>query len=82
MLIVTDIYSAGEAPIEGISGETIFDAVVEATGQNVTYIEKREDIAPYLATIAEEGDLIMTMGAGDIYKTGVELADMLKNREK
>ena len=78
VLILTDIYSAGEAPIDKISGETIFDAVVEGTGQNATYITERKNIAPYLETIVKDGDLVMTMGAGDIWKTGEELAGLLR----
>ncbi len=78
VLLLTDIYSAGEAPIPGISGETIFAAVEEATGQNVTYIKDRANIAAYLETIVQPGDLVITMGAGDIWQTGEELADRLR----
>lgn len=78
ILVLTGIYSAGEAPIPGVTGETIFAEVVEATGQKASYIEKREDVASYLQSIAQPGDLIVTMGAGDIYKTGEELAELLK----
>lgn len=78
LLVLTDIYGAGEAPIEGISGETILAEVTKATGQEVTYIKDREHVAPYLATIVKEGDLVMTMGAGDIYRTGEELVSLLK----
>ncbi|WP_462332825.1 UDP-N-acetylmuramate--L-alanine ligase [Schwartzia sp. (in: firmicutes)] len=78
LLLLTDIYSAGEEKIPGISGETIFTEVIKATGQKVSYIEKRADIAPYLQSIAQPGDLIITMGAGDIWKTGEELAELLK----
>ncbi len=78
LLVLTDIYSAGEAPIEGIHGETILEEVVEQTGQKVTYIKERENVAEYLRSIVEEGDMVMTMGAGDIYKTGEELVELLK----
>ena len=77
LLILTDVYSAGEAPIAGVSGETIVEAVKEATGQEVTYIKARADVAPYLATMVREGDLVMTMGAGDICRTGEELLALL-----
>ena len=78
LLVLTDIYPAGEAPIEGIHGETILEEVVEQTGQKVTYIKERENVAEYLRSIVEEGDMVMTMGAGDIYKTGEELVELLK----
>ena len=51
---------------------------VQQTGQQVVYIPQREEIAAYLQSIAAPGDLIMTMGAGDIYKTGEELVELLQ----
>lgn len=78
LLILTDVYAAGEAPIPGISGETIKAEVERQTGAHVTYLPRREDIAPYLASIVREGDLVITMGAGDIYKTSEELVALLK----
>ncbi|MBR1885044.1 MAG: UDP-N-acetylmuramate--L-alanine ligase, partial [Schwartzia sp.] len=72
LLILTDIYSAGEAPIAGVSGETILSAVEKTTGQPVKYIAARTDIADYLATAVRDGDLVITMGAGDICRTGEE----------
>ena len=80
LLILTDVYSAGEAPIPGINGEILKEEVIRQTGQSVTYIEERANIARYLAQIAEPGDLIMTMGAGNIYLTGEELVTKLTNK--
>lgn len=77
LLILTDIYAAGEAPIAGISGETILNEVRRQSGQDVIYLPSREKIASYLKEEVKEGDLIITMGAGDIYKTGEELVDLL-----
>ena len=76
-LILTDIYSAGEAPIEGINGETILNEVRKQSGQDVIYIPQREKLAGYLESESQDGDLIITMGAGDIYKTGEELVELL-----
>ncbi|MBR1761682.1 MAG: UDP-N-acetylmuramate--L-alanine ligase [Schwartzia sp.] len=80
LLILTDIYSAGEAPIAGVSGETILSAVEKTTGQPVKYIAARTDIADYLATAVRDGDLVITMGAGDICRTGEELLERLRGR--
>ncbi len=81
-LVLTDIYSAGEEKIEGIGGETILEEVLNATNQAVSYIPKREDIANYLLDNVLPGDMVITMGAGDIYKTGEELIELLKERRK
>ncbi|MBP3780409.1 MAG: UDP-N-acetylmuramate--L-alanine ligase, partial [Selenomonas sp.] len=76
-LLLTDVYAAGEEPIEGISGETILNEVRKQTKQDVVYIPKREKLADFLAQEVQDGDLLITMGAGDIYKTGEELVERL-----
>ena len=77
-LILTDVYSAGEEKISGVSGESILREVLQTTNQAVSYIPKREDIAAAIKDQLSPGDLVITMGAGDIYKTGEELLDLLK----
>ena len=77
VLVLTDIYSAGEEPIEGISGETIKNEVERHTGKPVVYIEDRKDVAKYLKEIVRDGDLVISMGAGDIYRSGEELVELL-----
>ena len=78
-LILTDVYSAGEEKISGVSGASILQEVLSTTNQAVSYIPKREDIAAAIKNELSPGDLVITMGAGDIYKTGEELLDMLKD---
>jgi len=82
LLILTDVYSAGEQPIPGISGLTIQEEVERQTKQRMTYIEDRTKIARYLAEIVEEGDLVITMGAGNIYLAGEELVEKLVSLQK
>ena len=77
ILILTEIYSAGEAPIAGVTGKLLAERIKEQIGQEVVYIEQRSDISQYLADIAKDGDLIITMGAGDIFLTGEELLESL-----
>ena len=78
MLVLTDVYSAGEEKISGVSGELILREVLSQTNQAVSYIPNREDIAAAIKDQLSPGDLVITMGAGDIYKTGEELLDLLK----
>ena len=80
ILVLTDVYSAGEAPIPGISGETIRAEVERQTGAHVIYVPRREDVAAKLAALAADGDLIITMGAGDIYRSGEELVALLEKK--
>lgn len=76
-VIITKIYSAGEKPIPGVSSELICD-VVKKHGKNVTYIEEKEDIPEYLIKKLMPGDMVITIGAGDINKIAYRLAKMLK----
>ena len=78
VLVLTDVYAAGEAPIPGISGQTIVDEVKRQSGQHVVYEPAREKLAAYLKDFVQPGDLVITMGAGDIYKTGEELVALLQ----
>ncbi|MGP1471623.1 MAG: UDP-N-acetylmuramate--L-alanine ligase [Schwartzia sp. (in: firmicutes)] len=78
VLVLTGIYAAGESPLPGIDGTTILAAVTEGTGQPVTYIEARENLAAYLETVVRPGDLVLTMGAGDVWRTGEELVHRLE----
>ena len=82
VLVLTDIYAAGEKPIEGVTGESMLKEVIETTSQDVSYIPNVDQIANYLVDFVEEGDLVITMGAGNVYKVGEELVEMLKHRKK
>lgn len=78
MLILTDIYSAGEQPIAGVSGELLKQEIERYGKPPVVYIKDKVDIVPYLLTLLKPGDLVMTMGAGDIYTIGERLVTKLQ----
>lgn len=80
LIVLTDIYSAGEQPIPGITGETLVGEVQKQKECPVVYIKDREEIPDYLYSIASPGDLIMTMGAGNIWQAGEELVEKLRVR--
>ena len=77
-VIISDIYSANESPISGISGETIFKEVKKSNHRQIKYLPSKDDILSYLSKIVQPGDIIITMGAGDIWTAGQELAEQLK----
>lgn len=62
-LVMTDIYSAGEDPIEGISGEKLFDAVQHHAKYFVPHVE---DVVSYILPRLENGDLVVCLGAGSV----------------
>lgn len=74
---MSDIYSAGEAPIAGISGETVLNEVRKSNKEAV-YFAKKEQIAGYVVGISRPNDIIITMGAGDINNVGKEIFSRLK----
>lgn len=76
LVIITDIYSAGETPIENVTGELIYQAAV-AAGCEAVYIPGLDDAEDFLQNTLQSNDLLVTMGAGDVWKTGVRLAEKL-----
>lgn len=70
VFICTDIYPARELPIEGVSGELISNMAKKFGHKEVYYIPNKEDIPEFLNNIKLKDDIIVTMGAGDIWKYG------------
>ena len=79
-LIVAPIYPAGEAPIEGVNAEWLYRAIKEHGHRNVILGENRNEIVKLLSDFMRPEDLVMTLGAGDIYQVGDELLKMLQER--
>jgi len=76
LTIISDIYSAGENPLANVSGELIYHAALNA-GCNVLYIPTMDDIEDFIIDELHVDDLLITMGAGDIWKLGIRLADKI-----
>lgn len=68
--VITDVYPSREDPIEGINGRLIAEAAKEYGHRQVHYVENKEELPVRLKEIVEPGDVVITMGAGDIYKYG------------
>jgi len=74
VLIVMDIYPAGEAPIPGVTGEDLAEGIRAHGHRNVTYLgSDRTRVLAHLAEITRPGDLVLTLGAGDVSQLGPEL---------
>lgn len=78
VLVITDVYPAREEPIQGVSGELIANAAKQFGHKNVHYVANKNNIPDYLIKIVKSGDIVITMGAGDIYKYGIEFLNKLK----
>lgn len=74
--VVTDVFGAREEPVPGVTGELVAAATRDAGG-DVHYVPHRYDLAEYIAPLVEPGDLVVSMGAGDITLLHTELAPIL-----
>ena len=80
-VVLLDVYSAGEAPVPGVSGKTLVDAVLRhAPRTRLAYFPHRAATPAYVAERARPGDLVMTMGAGDVTAMGPEILRALEDR--
>jgi UDP-N-acetylmuramate--L-alanine ligase/UDP-N-acetylenolpyruvoylglucosamine reductase len=80
-VFVSDIYPASEKPIPGISGQTIVDAMLAGGHKSATFVPEIPHIHEAAASVAEDGDLILSLGAGNIHEAGQRLAQDLKMRD-
>ena len=78
VVIISEIYSAGEKPIEGVNAGLIVTSVEKNIGREVIYQSGLDQVTDYLANSVKAGDLVLTMGAGNIQAAGVELVSRLK----
>jgi UDP-N-acetylmuramate--alanine ligase len=78
VLFVTSVYAAGEDPIPGATGDALAEAVRSHGHRDVTFVEKRVDLARAVLPRLREGDIVITLGAGDITQVGPELVELLK----
>jgi len=81
VFICTDIYPAREKPIEGVTGEMISNIAKKYGHKNVHYIPDKKDIPDKLIQLKKKGDIIITMGAGDIWKYGERFVELLKEEK-
>lgn len=80
-VIITDIYSpAGEKQIEGVSSAKLVELIKQNSNDRARHLPAKEDVISDLKDRIAAGDLVITMGAGDIWKAGYALADHLKQR--
>lgn len=77
-LVITDIYSAGEAPIEGVTGRAVAESAQKAGHPDAVYVE-RAGLVEWAKKEIRKGDLVLLMGAGDISQAASDLGHYFKN---
>ncbi|MBI4685040.1 MAG: UDP-N-acetylmuramate--L-alanine ligase [Nitrospirae bacterium] len=78
VLYLMDIYPAGEKPIEGINSRIMLDRIKREGQKDCSYFSDREKLLESLLLRVKDGDVIFTLGAGDVWKTGEEIIKRLK----
>jgi UDP-N-acetylmuramate--alanine ligase len=81
VLVLTDIYPAREEPIQGVTGELIANAAKQFGHKEVHYVPDKKQIPVFLKSVVRTGDIVITMGAGDIWKYGEEFLKQAKNKQ-
>jgi UDP-N-acetylmuramate--alanine ligase len=79
-VVICDIFAAGEKPIDGITSKRLVELAREAGHPDVHYVPRREDLAPWLDARAKTGDLVLTLGAGNIQLVCNEVIELLEKR--
>jgi UDP-N-acetylmuramate--alanine ligase len=80
MLVITDIYAAGEPPVEGITSERLAEAIREAGHKNVVYSSTMQEGIEHLLREARAGDAVLAVGAGSVGRVLDQLAVLLESR--
>jgi UDP-N-acetylmuramate--alanine ligase len=81
VLVVTDVYPAREEPMQGVNGELIVNAAKQFGHKDVHYVPDKKMVPAFLKSIVKSGDIVITMGAGDIWKYGEEFLNQIKNQK-
>lgn len=81
-VFVTDVYAASEKPIPGVSGRTVVDAVAKTGHTGARHVPDRRSIPALLGPLLQAGDLVLSLGAGDIHEQGAQIAHDLARLEE
>jgi UDP-N-acetylmuramate--alanine ligase len=73
MLFILDIYSAGEMPIEGVTSEKLAQSLKDRGHKSVFYVKEPDEVVHSILKMLKPGDLVLTLGAGDVWKLGEEI---------
>ncbi len=82
-IAVTDVYAAGEVPIEGVTGKLVVDAVLDAHPRaRVAWLPALDDVVRWLADVLLPGDLCLSLGAGDVTDLADRMVPLLESRAR
>jgi UDP-N-acetylmuramate--alanine ligase len=76
-LYITEIYAASEKPIDGISGKNLWEKIQAHGHRDAHYVEDKDGIPEKLMEAVREGDLVVFLGAGDVWRQGLKVLEMI-----
>ena len=76
---MTDIYAASESPIDGVTGKHLLDEIRLHGQRHTLYVPDVAQVAAEIRPLLQQGDLVLSLGAGNIVKAGETLVTMLTN---
>jgi len=79
-LVLTDIYPAGEKPLEGVNAKALYQGIKDHGHKSVVFCSNAEKIIVHLLKELKPSDVVLTLGAGDVWKVGSELLQRLQRR--
>ena len=82
LVIITDLYPAREQPIQGVNGELVAKSATDFGHRHVSYVPEKNDVPAHLSSLLEPGDIVLTMGAGDIWKIGETILEELSKKRE
>ena len=77
-VIILDIYPAGEQPIPGVTGQAVYEGIKRYGHKDAAYAPGRDEVVEQLASSLRAGDLLLTLGAGDVWKLGEAVLERLR----
>ncbi len=80
-LVVTDVYGAREEPLENVNGQLLADLATRRGHRDVHFVADKETLPEALLDLAEPGDVVVTLGAGDVWRYGHRFLEILKKQE-
>ena len=81
-IFVLDVYAASEHVIPGVTGERVAEAIRKLGGKDARYVSSFAEAAQALASVAKSGDMVLTLGAGNVSHLGLEILEELRNRNR
>jgi UDP-N-acetylmuramate--alanine ligase len=81
VLLLTEVYAAGEPPLPGVSGALIHEGVQALGHRWASFVPRKEELAPHLLRLVQPGDVVLTLGAGDVWKVGEQVLAALGKGE-